>query len=158
MNTTPAWDAPSGPADVPSRPTPVTTPPTATHSRQRSTAPISHVAQTAVTARFAAIIAWTANSGSRCSATSWARKPTVSSPRLATNRHWCSIRTISPGSTPGGPAAAPLCLAAAPSGPAVALSGPGAAPSRPGAAPVRPAAGRWVAARTAIACITEATP
>ena len=74
-----------------------------------------------MTARFAATMAWTANSGSRCSATSWARKPRVSMATLATKRHWCSSLGTRPGSTPVSPA---LVLAS----------------------------------RTAIACMTEATP
>ena len=49
----------------------------------------------------------------------------ASRPMLATNRHWCSIRTTRPGSTP----------------PEATSSG-----------------SRWLALRTAIACITEATP
>src|ERR1035441_6186840 len=66
----------------------------------------------------------TANSGSRCSATSWATKPSASRQMLTTKRHWCSIRTMRPGSTPPGPSTADI----------------------------------WLAARTAIACITAATP
>ncbi len=92
---------------------------------------MSQVAQTAVTARFAAIMAWTANSGSRCSAISWPMKPSVSRPRLATKRHWRSIRTSRPGSRPAG---------AVPASPSV------------------PGAGRWLAVRAATACITDATP
>ena len=65
------------------------------------------VARTAITARLAATIAWTANSGSRCSATSWARKPKRSMTMLATNRHWLSRRGTRPGSTP--PALAWAC-------------------------------------------------
>ena len=60
------------------------------------------VARTAITARFAATIAWTANSGSRRSATSWAMKPRRSMTTLTTNRHWLSMRGTRPGSTPPG--------------------------------------------------------
>ena len=100
LKTAPAWWAPSAPADEPSRPTPATTPVTASHSRQDSETPITTQASTAMTARFAATMAWTANSGSRCSAISWARKPRVSMATLATKRHWCSSRGTRPGSTP----------------------------------------------------------
>ncbi len=86
--------------------------------------PITREATTAVTARFAATKACTAKRGSRCRATNCATKPSMSRQMLTTNRHWCSIRTTRPGSTP-----------------AFAWSGD-----------------RWLAARTAIACITEATP
>ena len=92
--------APSAPADDPSSPTPATTPPTASHSRSDSVAPMTTVARTAITARLAATIAWTANSGSRCSATSCAMKPSRSMPMLATNRHWCSMRGTRPASMP----------------------------------------------------------
>ena len=121
--------APSAPADAPSRPTPTTTPATASHSRQASSTLISHAASTAVTARLPATIACTANSGSRRNATSWARNPIRSRARLATNRHWRSMRTTRPGST-------------LPSGV------PGAPPS----------GDRRLAARTATACITAAIP
>ena len=121
--------APSAPADVPSRPTPTTTPATASHSRQASCTSISQAASTAVTARLPATMAWTANTGSRRSATSWARKPIRSRPRLATNRHWCSIRTIRPGST------LPSAVSGTP-----------------------PPGVRRLAARTATACMTEAIP
>ena len=87
--------------------------------------PITREATTAVTARLDATKACTTNRGSRCRATSWARKPSASRQMLATNRHWCSMRTTRPGSTP----------------PDAASCGP-----------------RWLAARTAMACITEATP
>ena len=90
---------------------------------------MSHAASTAVTARLDAITACTANSGSRRSATSWARNPMMSMPRLATKRHWPSSRTIRPGST------------------------------RPAAGlPSRIRAGLRLAERTAMACMTAATP
>ena len=73
---------------------------TASHSRRDSVAPMSTAARTATTARFAATIAWTANSGSRRSATSCAMKPRRSMTTLTTNRHWLSIRGTRPGSTP----------------------------------------------------------
>jgi hypothetical protein len=122
----PTLAAPSVPADEPSRPTPITTPATASHSRPDSLAFISQAAKTAVTARFAAMIAWTANSGSLRSATSWATNPTMSISTLHTNRHWPSIRTTRPGSTRCSDSAL--------------------------------AAERWLARRTAIACMTEAIP
>jgi hypothetical protein len=104
LNTAPAWLAPSAPAEDPSSPTPATTPVTAAHSRHDSATPITSEATTAVTARFEATIAWTANSGIRRSATSCAMNPSVSRHRLATNRHCRSMRGTRPGSTP--PAAA----------------------------------------------------
>ena len=128
LKTAPAWWAPSAPADEPSSPTPATTPVTAAHSRQERETPITSEARTAITARLAATIAWTAKSGSRCSATSCARKPRVSMTTLATKRHWCSMRGSRPGSTP---AAAPSCA---------------------------PPTVRLLASRTATACMTEATP
>ena len=66
----PTVAAPSAPADDPSSPTPTTTPATASHSRRLSRTCISQAAKTAVTARLEAMIACTANSGSRCKATS----------------------------------------------------------------------------------------
>ena len=127
-NGAPTVVAPSAPAEEPSRPTPTTTPLTASHSRQPSRMWISHAANTAVTARLDAITACTANSGSRCSATSCARKPIKSMPMLAMKRHWPNSRTIRPGST------------------------------RPEAPPSRIWAPRWLAERMATACITEAIP
>src|SRR5579875_2049887 len=124
LNTAPTCAAPSAPAEAPSRATPATTPNTASHSRQASVTPMTLEAATAVTARFEATKACTANSGSRCRATSWATKPAASRQMLATNRHWPSSRTTRPGSTE--PAASP--------------------------------GGRRLAARTAIAWITEAMP
>ena len=116
------------PADDPSIPTPTTTPATASHSRQDSSRWISQAATTAVTARLAAIIAWTANSGRRRSATSWATNPTRSSARLAMKRHWCSMRRTRPGSTfPNAELPADLGV-------------------------------RRLAARAAMACMTAATP
>ena len=128
-NPGPTVVAPSAPAEEPSRPTPTTTPATASHSRQLSRTCISQAANTAVTARLDAITACTANSGSRRSATSWARNPTMSMPRLARKRHWPSSRTSRRGST----------RAAAGS-------------------PSRIRADRRLVARTATACMTAATP
>ena len=125
LKAPPAVVAPSAPADEPSSPTPATTPMTASHSRSDSVAPMTTEARTAITARLAATIAWTANSGSRCSATSWAMKPSRSMNMLATNRHWCSMRGTRPASMP----------------PSLAW-----------------ARDRLLASRTAIACMTEATP
>ena len=99
LNTAPTSAAPSAPAEEPRRPTPATTPRTAAHSRQDRVTSITNEATTAVTARFDATNAWTAKSGSRCKATSWATKPSASRQMLATNRHWCSNRTTRPGST-----------------------------------------------------------
>ena len=99
LKAPPAVLAPSAPADEPSSPTPATTPPTASHSRSDSVAPMITVARTAITARLAATIAWTANSGSRCSATSCAMKPSRSMNMLTTNRHWCSMRGTRPASS-----------------------------------------------------------
>jgi hypothetical protein len=87
LNTAPTCAAPSAPAVEPSRPTPATTPNTAVHSRQDRVTLITREATTAVTARFDATNAWTANNGSRCRAMSWATKPSPSRPMLTTNRH-----------------------------------------------------------------------
>jgi hypothetical protein len=112
LNTLPTCAAPSAPAEEPSRPTPATTPSTAAHSRQDSFTLITREATTAVTARFDATNAWTANSGSFCRAMSWATKPSTSRPMLTTNRHWRSSRMTRPGSTPPEASAAGLLLAA----------------------------------------------
>jgi hypothetical protein len=128
-NPAPTVAAPSAPAEELSRPIPTTTPLTASHSRQLSRTPISQAANTAVTARFDAMTACTANSGSRCSATSWAMNPIRSMPMLATKRHWPSSRTSRPGST------------------------------RPAAGfPSRSLADRRLAERIAMACMTAAIP
>ncbi len=102
------------PAEEPSSPTPMTTPVTASHSRQDSSRWISQAATTAVTARLAAMMAWTANSGRRRSAMSWATNPTRSSARLAMKRHWCSIRSTRPGSTRPSATLPPADLGGAP--------------------------------------------
>ncbi len=121
--------APSAPADEPSSPTPTTTPVTDSHSRRLSLTCISQAANTAVTARFAAIMACTAKIGSRCNATSWATNPTRSMPRLTMKRHWPSSRTTRPGSTRSA-----------------------------AASPARMRAGRRLADWIAIACSTAAIP
>ena len=112
LNTAPAWVAPSAPALDPSSPTPATTPVTATHSRQDSATLITSEAKTAVTARFDATIAWTANSGSRCRAMSCATNPRASRHKLTTNRHCRSMRGSRPGSTPPASASSGLRLLA----------------------------------------------
>ena len=126
-NSDPTRFAPSAPADNPSSPTPTMTPPTASHSRPVRRIRMSQAANTAVTARLAAIIAWTANNGSRRSATSWATKPSTSIMMLPRNSPWRSIRTSRPVSTP--------------------------CPAWPTSATLR-----LLAARTLMACSTEAMP
>ncbi len=121
--------APCAPAEAPSRPTPTITPVTARHSRSLRRTFIINAANTAVTARLDAITACTAKSGSRRSATSWARNPMMSMPRLARKRHWPSRRTSRPGSTRS-------------------AAGP----------PSRIRSGRRLAERMAMACMTAATP